>query len=273
MAHAKKQSHTQRVKSELEQLRNDAQALEAVLKRLKKNAAVLAAHWSASAPPGSGRGLSPSGSEWMGIVVDQCRRRRESETLNRRLRAMLSKLVLTVHASEGALAFKFTDAVRYLTAQRRVVGLECSLVVHFHQDFTALYGAELDADVAKSLSLRAQAVQLDVGSILKRTGLVHMDSLLSWSQRKHDASLGVFFEATACLPVRYSLEQIREAFARQSPCTDGQIMDVQVERNRVYWSHIRRSNGVLCLISWMGSTSSNARLPEWNTRRSFTTLQ
>lgn len=271
MVNTKKRSHTERVKGELEQLRNDVQALEAVFKRLKKNTAVLTVHWSPSTPPDSGRGLSQSGSEWMEIVVEQCRRRRESEALNRRLRSMLGKLVSTVHASEGALAFKFTDAVRY---QCSGVGSTAQVLTGFPfpQDFNALYGTELDADMARSLSLRAQAVQLDVGSILKRTGLVHIDSLLSWSQRSHDVSLGVFFEVTSCLPVRYSLEQIREAFARQCPCTDGQIVDVQVGTCLYYSREPGRANCVL-LLSWMESTSTNANLPEWSTRRSCTTLR
>lgn len=82
--------------------------------------------------------------------------------------------------------------------------------------------------LARSLSLRAQQLRQDVDSVLKRTGLLSVDSFLSCSQRKHDGNVGVFFESTYCLPVAFCLEQTRKAFVEQSKCvTAMETMQVQ----------------------------------------------
>lgn len=116
----KKRSHTERVKCELERLRKDAEALEATLKRLKlRSSETLAVRWAPS-PVGRqssslswpSKGSGPRVATWMEIVMEEYRRRRESEALNRRLRVMLSKQFNMVQASEAALSFRFTDAVR-----------------------------------------------------------------------------------------------------------------------------------------------------------------
>lgn len=127
----KKRSHTERVKTELERLRNDAEALENTLKRLKQSTpnrpqSQLAVRWS---PSVSGdfdknslrltRGVKdPVATMWMEIVVEEFRRRRESEVLNSRLRAMLLKQVGMIQASQAALSSKFTDSVRHLQSSQ-----------------------------------------------------------------------------------------------------------------------------------------------------------
>lgn len=120
-AKKKKRSHTERVKTELERLRTDAEALENTLKRLKQKSfemKLLAADSSPlqldshsnSSSLVAGR-KDPRMVRWMTIVMEECRRRRESEALNRRLRAMLAKQVSMVQTSESALSLKYSDAV------------------------------------------------------------------------------------------------------------------------------------------------------------------
>lgn len=96
------------------------------------------------------------------------------------------------------------------------------------QEFNALYGTGSQSAVAKSLSSRVHKLQANVDSIFKRTGLVHVDSFLCWSQRKHDDVLGVFFESTFCLPVAFSMEQTRNAFSSQTPCMRGRGVEPMV---------------------------------------------
>lgn len=119
-AKKKKRSHTERVKNELERLRTDAKALEATLERLKRSSSEMKQLVAGARPQVDSHSSSslvvgrkdPRMVQWMAIVVDECRRRRESEALNRRLRAMLAKQVNMVQVSESALSLKISDAVR-----------------------------------------------------------------------------------------------------------------------------------------------------------------
>lgn len=65
--------------------------------------------------------------------------------------------------------------------------------------------------------------------MLKRTGLTHIDSFFSWSQRKHDELFGVYFESTLCLPVPFGLEQITKAFTNEI-CKSKRISEMKVCR-------------------------------------------
>lgn len=73
-----------------------------------------------------------------------------------------------------------------------------------------------EGPLVTSLSLRARQLQNDVDNLLRRTGLVHIDSFFSWSQRKPDGSQ---FESTYCLSIPFSFELTRRAFDAQTPCT------------------------------------------------------
>lgn len=113
----KARSHTERVKAELERLRADAEVLEATLKLMTQNSAGLStrpmdSHTSRRLVATS-RG-DPRMAKWIELAVEEHHRRRESETLNRRLRGMLVKQLNMVRVSESALSSKFTATVRDL---------------------------------------------------------------------------------------------------------------------------------------------------------------
>lgn len=118
----KKRSQSERVKMELQQLRNDAEALETSLKRLKRSLGpAKSAQSRSNAHPQLGStslGRGPGAAMWMFIMLQEHQRRRKSENVNRRLRALLARQVSMIQASEAALTPKFSNAVRIFWINR-----------------------------------------------------------------------------------------------------------------------------------------------------------
>lgn len=127
----KKRSHRDRVKSELQRLRNDASALEVTLTRLKQSLRYSvresdprSQQWRPIAATAAQleiqsrgtdtkhRSSDPRVAAWMEIAIDEYRRRRQSEATNRQLKDLLAKQLKLARTSEAALAFKLTEAVR-----------------------------------------------------------------------------------------------------------------------------------------------------------------
>lgn len=119
----KKRSHRDRVKSELQRLRNDASALEVTLTRLKQSLRRSIQESSSqshqrrpvslidSTADADSTSNDPRVAAWMEVAMDEYRRRRQSEATNRQLKDLLAKQIELVRASEAALVFKLTEAV------------------------------------------------------------------------------------------------------------------------------------------------------------------
>lgn len=123
----KKRPHTERIKSELEQLTRHAQALEIKLKRLKQQPKAqlgkdqLLVSWGPNAVPhydvdsSSNLSVNRAGeppTPWMDIAVEEFRLRRESEALNHQLRVTLAELIREVGTTDATMAPKLKDEVR-----------------------------------------------------------------------------------------------------------------------------------------------------------------
>lgn len=113
--------HRERVRSEIERLRGDAEALETTLARMKQqsaereNKAVTAVinGSPSTAAQFDGHRLQAHGTDrWMEIVVEEYRRRRQTEDTNRLLKKLLHRQTIAIHASQAALALQFTKEVR-----------------------------------------------------------------------------------------------------------------------------------------------------------------
>lgn len=134
----KKRSHRDRVKSELQRLRNDASALEVTLTRLKQSLRYsvrgsdprsqrwrpIAAQLEVQSPGTvTERSDDPRVAAWMEIAIDEYRRRRQSEATNRQLKDLLAKHLKVTRASEAALAVKLTEVVRFAVYHHCVMRL------------------------------------------------------------------------------------------------------------------------------------------------------
>lgn len=115
-----KRPHRERVKSEIERLRNDAEALEATLVRMKQASGFQArkkiqvvVHGSPSTTAQFDAHKTHATDGWMEIVVDEYRRRRQAETTNQQLKGLLAKQTKVIQASQAALAYQFTKEVRF----------------------------------------------------------------------------------------------------------------------------------------------------------------
>lgn len=128
-----KRPHRERVKSEIERLRNDAEALEATLTRMKQASGFQARKKIQVVVHGSPNTAAQFDSHkihatngWMEIVVDEYRRRRQAEATNQQLRSLLAKQTKIIQASQAALAFQFTKEVRLLAWKRQQLDADWS---------------------------------------------------------------------------------------------------------------------------------------------------
>lgn len=111
----KRTSKGARPKFEIERLRRQVAKLEKTLEQLKSADTQSNRRYSSPSAVSQvhdASSHSPSQSQWMEILVQEYRHRRQAELTNGQLRALLSKQIQMIHSSQAAFAYMFTEAVR-----------------------------------------------------------------------------------------------------------------------------------------------------------------
>lgn len=187
-------SQSYRIRDEMQRLRREAEALETRIAELKSGTdknyelQLMMLRLLNSNAHRSKR--------WIETVLQEYRRRQDSERVNRQLKALLAKQMHVIQSSETAFGV-FTDT-------------EISLVFNSQRVIGAQNSAMDAVQIMASLGDRLNKLELNVDNVVDGVGTGSMTSL-----RIFDPNAGVSFESSCCTSIPCSVEQADTLLVQQ----------------------------------------------------------